>query len=148
MEIKKINNDYFEGILQLRNPSKELIRFVESITKKDKKALITKRVSVTNGLDLYFTSQRYLRSLGNKIKGNFPGELKTSRKIFTRKRQTSRDVFRVNVLFRMSNLRKGQAINYKGEQIRIMNIGKKVFARSISTGKKLTLNYGDLADSN
>ena len=144
MELKNINKDYFEGILQLRNPTKELIRFAENKTKKDKKALITKKIKVKQGYDFYFTSQRYLRSLGNKIKSSFPGELKTSRKIFTRKRQTSRDVYRVNVLFRMSDLRKGQIIRYKGEQIKIVKTGKKVLAKNVKTGKKMMLKYENL----
>lgn len=148
MDLKSINNDYFEGILQLRNPTKELISFVENRTKKDKKALITKRVNVKNGLDLYFSSQRYLRSMGNNVKGCFPGELKTSRKIFTRKRQTSKDVYRVNVLFRMTNLVKGQVIKYKGEQIKITGLGKKILAKNIKTGEKIMLNYGDLSNPN
>jgi len=144
MSLENINKDYFEGILQLRNPTEELIRFVENKTKKDRKALITKRLKVKGGYDFYFSSQRYLRSLGNKIKSSFAGELKTSRKLFTRKRQTSKDVYRVNVLFRMSGLEKGQKITYKGEQIKIMKLGKKILAKSVKTGKKLLLNYKEI----
>jgi len=135
MNLKSISKDYFEGILQLRNPTEELLKYVENKTKKDKKALITKRLKVKNGYDFYFSSQRYLRNLGNKIKNSFAGELKTSRKLFTRKRQTSKDVYRVNVLFRMSCLEKGQKMTYKGEQIKIMKLGKKILAKSVKTGK-------------
>jgi len=144
MDLKSFNEDYFEGILQLRNHTEELINYVENKTKKDKKALITNRLKVKNGYDFYFTSQRYLRNLGDKIKNNFPGELKKSRKLFTRKRQTSKDVYRVNVLFRMSNLKKGQVIDYKGDSLRVMNLGKKILAKNVKTGKKISLKYGDV----
>lgn len=144
MKLEHINKDYFEGILQLRNPSKELIRFVENKTEKDRKALITNKIKVKNGHDFYFTSQRYLRNLGNQIKKRFAGELKTSRKLFTRKRQTSKDVYRVNVLFRMSSIVKGQVIKYKGEQMMVISLGKKIFVKNIKNGKKLSLGYEDV----
>ena len=47
MSLKSLNKDYFEGILQLRNPSEELMMFVERKTEKDKKAMITKRAIIS-----------------------------------------------------------------------------------------------------
>jgi nonsense-mediated mRNA decay protein 3 len=99
----KINSEYYEAILQLRNPSKEAIKFIENDVKKNKEkgVFITKKEDVKNGIDFYVTSQRYTQSLGKKLNKTFNGELKLSRKLFTTDKQRSKHVYRVNVLFRL-----------------------------------------------
>jgi NMD protein affecting ribosome stability and mRNA decay len=86
------HSQYFEAILQLRNPNDELINFVRNQVK-----------TLKNGVDMYISDQRFTRAMGNKMKKAFKGELKMSRKIFTRNKQTSKDVYRVTVLFRMAD---------------------------------------------
>ena len=95
-------SQYFEAILQLRNPNDELLNFVKNQIKK-RGAWIAKTVKQKNGVDFYISDQRFTRAMGNKMKKAFKGEMKTSRKIFTRNKQTSKDVYRVTVLFRMAS---------------------------------------------
>ena len=95
------NPQYFEAIMQLRNPNQELINFVENQVNKRKGAFIAKTVKQKNGMDYYISDQRLARSMGNRMKKSFKGELKTSRKIHTRNHLTSRDVYRVTICFRM-----------------------------------------------
>ena len=83
--------------------------------------------------------------LGKKLKGKFSGEFKKSAKLFTRNRQTSKEVYRLTILFRLSKFSKGDIIGYKGDKLIIVNLGKKVFAKSITTGKKYNINYKDLS---
>ena len=96
------HSQYFEAILQLRNPNDELINFVRNQVKK-RGATIAKVKTLKNGVDMYISDQRFTRAMGNKMKKAFKGELKMSRKIFTRNKQTSKDVYRVTVLFRMAD---------------------------------------------
>jgi NMD protein affecting ribosome stability and mRNA decay len=99
----KKDTTYFEGILQLRNPSKELIAFIENdIQKNHKKGVFANQIKeVKNGIDYYLTKNSYLRNLGKRLKKQFKGKLKTSAKLFTRNKQTSRDVYRMTVMFRV-----------------------------------------------
>ena len=99
---KILHKDYYEGILQLRNPSEEVIRCVKNQIKKKGDVFIAKEVTQKNGVDYYISSQRFLLSLGRKLKKSFRGELKTSRKLYTRDRITSKRVYRVTVLFRLT----------------------------------------------
>lgn len=138
------HSQYFEGILQLRNTDKEVLYFVLNIVEKRDGVSVSKTERVVNGFDLYFTSQKFLQQIGKKLKGNFNGELKTSVKLFTRNRITGKEVYRVNVLFRQHNIKKGDIVLYKGEKVQIVGIGKKILAKNTKTGKKLTLNFGDL----
>jgi len=142
MEPKPI--DYFEGTLQLRNVSNEVIEFVVKEIEKTENVNIAQLKKVTNGVDIYVSKQRFLRSLGNKLQNNYPGQLTVSTKIHTKNQLTSRDVYRVNMLFRIPTFKKGDIIDYKGSKIKIMGIQKKVFAKDIETGKKLNISFKDL----
>ncbi|MBU1103947.1 MAG: 60S ribosomal export protein NMD3 [Nanoarchaeota archaeon] len=91
--------DYYEAIIQLRPPTEEIIAFIKNQCKKRKEA-ITKIVTLKTGIDLYITSQKFARTLGAKLKRNFGGELKITKKIHTKDRQTSKDIYRATILFR------------------------------------------------
>ena len=95
------NKDYFEGTLQLRNIGDEVVEFAVKEIEKNENANIAKISKVTNGIDIYVAPQKLLRSIGNKLQHHFSGQLIVSRKLHTRSRVTSKDLYRVNVLFRI-----------------------------------------------
>ena len=138
------NKDYFEGILQLRNISNEVIEFAVKEIEKNENMHIAKIIRVTNGVDIYVYPQKLLRSLGSKLQHHFSGQLIVSRKLHTRSRVTSKDLYRVNMLFRAPKFKKGDIIEYKGDKIKVISIHKKVFAKDIKTGKKLNISFKDL----
>ena len=138
------NQDYFEGILQLRNTTDEVLNFAINEIKKDGTSAISKLKEIGDGCDLYVTRQKFLRSLGNKLQKQFGGQVVVSRRIHTRSRQTSRDLYRVSLLFRLPPFKKGDVISYKGEKIQIMQMHKKVLAKDVKTGRKLNLSFKDL----
>ena len=138
------NKDYFEGILQLRNVDNEVIDFVVKEIERTEDTQIAKVKKITNGYDIYVSRQRFLRSLGNKLQGKFGGQLIISKKLHTRSRMTGRELFRVNALFRMPNFKKGDIIKYKGDEIKVIALHKKVLAKDVKTGKKLNLSFKDI----
>lgn len=142
--MENFNPQYYEGILQLRNPNKEVVDFIEKEVEKKENVFITKKEKVRNGIDFYITSQKYLQNLGKKLQNCFGGELKVSSKLFSRDRQTSKGVYRVNVLFRLPGFKKGDIIELRGDKIKVINIGKKVFAKNLKTGKKVSISFRDL----
>ncbi|MCH8328995.1 MAG: hypothetical protein IIB81_01220 [Nanoarchaeota archaeon] len=138
------HKDYFEGILQLRNIDNEVVEFAVKEIEKNENAYIAKVKKVTNGVDIYVSPQKLLRSLGNKLQNRFGGQLTVSTKLHTRSKETSRDLYRVNMLFRIPNFKKGDIIDYKGDKIKIVAMHKKVFAKDIKSGKKLNISFKDL----
>lgn len=138
------HKEYFEGILQLRNPSEELIDIAIKEIEKKEDANIAKVSKVTNGFDIYISSQRFLRTLGNKLQKRFGGQLTISTKLHTKHRLTSRELYRVNVLFRLPNFKKGDIITYRGDKIKIIAMHKKILAKDVKTGKKLHLKFKDI----
>ena len=127
---------YFEGILQLRNPSPELIKYVAKTIDKDNRAWIAQELKVQGGVDLYLSSQKYLRALGKKLKERFPGCLKSSRKLFTVQRSTGKQVYRVNVLFRLYPFKIRDVITISGEKYKVLRIDKQVTVQNVKSGKK------------
>jgi NMD protein affecting ribosome stability and mRNA decay len=123
---------YYEGILQVRNPSKEVIDFVRKKSSEDNKTNIVAEIKEKNGVDLYFDSQRYLQTLGKKLKKKFAGELKVSPKLKTESKITSKKVYRVTVLFRVYNAQPGDVIG----DFRILAFDKKFRVKNTRTGKQ------------
>ena len=143
--MKLPRSNYFQGILQLRDVNDEILSFVQNQLKKRKDVAVTRTVKFSNGVDLYITSQKFVRILGKKLKESFGGELKTSAKLHTKNKQ-GKDLYRVNVLFKLSKYKKGDVVAIRGDKVRLISIGKKIFARDLSTGKKVTIRINDLND--
>lgn len=135
--------DYYQGILQLRDINDKIIGFVHSQIEKRGDVAVTKTVKLPNGSDLYITSQKFIRILGKKLKESFGGELKISSKLHTRNRQ-GKELHRVNVLFRLSKYRKGDVVSIRGDDLRLISIGKKIFAKNMKTGRKVTIRNSEL----
>ena len=139
------HDQYYEGILQLRDSTKELEGYIESKVSQDNKARITAKKKVKMGYDYYLTSNKYLRYLGKELQNKFKGELKQSCELYSRDRQTSKALYRYCILFRPSKFKKGQIISYKGEQIIILFCDKKkIVAKNIKSGVKAHIRYNDL----
>ena len=141
--MKLARPNYYQGILQLRDVNGEILDFVSNQLQKRQDVAVTKTVKFPNGVDLYITSQKFIRILGKKLRDSFGGELKISSKLYTRNKQ-GRDLYRVNALFKPSKYKRGDIVAIRGDNVRLLSIGKKIFARNLKTGKKVTIRRNDL----
>jgi len=96
-----MHSEYYEGILQLRNPNEEVINFIRNQFKNNEKVWIAKQEKLKTGIDLYVSSNKFLLRLGKKLKKSFKGELKVSRKLHSKDRMTSKTIYRVTVCFKL-----------------------------------------------
>jgi len=135
--------NYYQGILQLRDINEDVLGFVHNQLGKRSDVAVTKTVKLPNGLDLYITSQKYIQAIGKKLKESFGGELKISSKLHTKNKQ-GRELYRVNVLFRLAKHKKGDIVSVRGDMVRLISLGRKIFARDLKTGKRRTIRSGDL----
>jgi len=127
---------YFEGKLQLRNPTPEVINYVRKKIAQDKHVWIAKEEKAKNGIDLWMSSNKFLLDIGKKLKKRFAGILKTSKKLHTQHKITSKLLYRVTVLFRCLDFKRGDIIEVNGEQLKVLDISKQVMVKNLSTGKK------------
>lgn len=144
--------NYFEAILQLRNPYgdvDDLIHYVlEKVRDKSQEAVfISKKKKVTNGFDLYLSSNSFAVETGRELYRAFGGEFKVSKKLFSQHKLTSRILYRVTALFRMAPFKVGDVVLFEGKPLKMLEIAKKVVAENIEKGKLLELHYKDILRS-
>lgn len=95
-----MHKDYYEAIIQIRPKDREIFDFLIKQIEDRKNVSISKIVEKKYGNDIYISDKKFARTLGERLKKRFKGELKTSRKLHTRDRIKSKDVYRVTVCFR------------------------------------------------
>ncbi|MBW2966094.1 hypothetical protein KY342_03245 [Candidatus Woesearchaeota archaeon] len=137
-------NQYYEGILQLRNPLKEVINIIKVLIEKRKGVYIAKEEKVRGGVDFYLSDWKYLIDIGNKLQKKFGGEIKTSRKLWGIKRQTSKKVYRVVLLLRLPTVKIGDIVEYRGKKVKIKEFRKKISAVDTETGKRMLIKYDEI----
>jgi NMD protein affecting ribosome stability and mRNA decay len=95
-------DNYWEAVIQLRPFRDEVFDYIEKqMMKTPHEVDVTKIVELKTGIDIFITSQRFARQLGPKLKKRFyRGEVKITRKLHTRDKQRSKNVYRATVLFR------------------------------------------------
>ena len=138
-------DNYFEGILQLRDIEDEVIEYATGECKKRSIFMIAKIKAYKNGIDLFMQSNKFLKTLGKKLSSKFNGELTISAKLHTRDKQTSKDLYRITTLFRQCQIKKGDLIIVKGDEYKVVGVTKKVNLRSVNDGKKVSYSFRDIS---
>lgn len=134
-----MRKEYYEGTLQLRNPSKEVISAVKCMIESRADVWIAKESKVTNGIDMQVSSWEFLIALGRRLQQKFGGEVKVTRRLFTTR--DGKQIYRVCVLFRLPWFKKGDIVKVGKKTVRVDRLEKKVFGTDIEKGKKISFNY-------
>lgn len=134
---------YFQGILQLRNPSKKLKEFVDKEIKENN-IYVAKTKNVKDGIDMHISSNKFLMKLGRKLKQEFSGDMKISKKLFSRDRMTQKEIWRMTLVFREMPFKRGDIVNIRGEEYKISSLGTKVQCTNVKTGKKKLFDYSEV----
>ncbi|HLG24928.1 MAG TPA: NMD3-related protein [Candidatus Nanoarchaeia archaeon] len=142
-KIKLPRANYYQGVLQLRNITPEILHFVKNQITKRNDVCATKIVKLSDGIDIFLSSQKFITMIAKKLKESFGGQMKIASKLHTKSKQ-GKDLFRVNAFFRLANYKKGDIITVRGEEVRLLSIGGKIFAKNMKTGRKVTLRLDDM----
>jgi NMD protein affecting ribosome stability and mRNA decay len=146
---EKIKSGYYEGVFQLRNkqnPSykilqKEVIEYV----KKSKDVGINKIVEDKSGIDFYFTSQKIMQKIGTILYKKYGGELKLSKRLFSKDRQTSKEIYRICLLLRLSEFSPMDVVSFDNKYYLIKSFSKnEIFASDLITHKNRTLRLKEV----
>lgn len=136
-----MRKEYYEGTLQLRNPNREVIDAVRRMISARADVWIAKEEKVANGIDFRISSWEFIVALGRKLQQRFGGDVKVSRKMFTRK--DGRQVYRVNVLFRLPWFKKGDIVKVGKKTVRVEILGRKVSGTDIESGRRISFAYDE-----
>lgn len=97
---KEKHDQYYEAILQLRPASDQILGYVLDLIEAHPQVTIAKTVGYKNGLDLYLSSNIFAKFIGQKLKKRFKGKLTISRTLFSMDRMSSKNIYRLTILFR------------------------------------------------
>tara|TARA_Y100000034_G_scaffold44576_1_gene54733 strand:- start:24937 stop:25551 length:615 start_codon:yes stop_codon:yes gene_type:complete len=138
-------NQYFEGVLQIRNPNQKVMDFLLRYVKKyeKKNVYIAKEAKVKNGVDIYLSSKKFLRTISNKLYEEFGGIVSLNEHLFSQDKQTGRHIFRLNVLFKVPEFGKSDVIVFNKKLVLVKNVSKKVSGTDIVLNKKISFKYSD-----
>ncbi len=147
-ECSRAKSGYYEGILQLRNrKNADFENILDSALSRidaRKNVFVAKTVESKDGIDLYLSSNRFMASLGKWLNENYGGELKSSRKLFTRSHETGKEVFRVTVLVRLPDFSAGDIIMAGKRYLLVKAVKAKAITGSdLVTGKSLKQPYAN-----
>lgn len=150
---QKEKTAYYEGILQLRNTSDSVFEFIERELKKvaSKGAFITQSVETKTGVDLYITNKSHMRLLAQKIHAKFGGTLKLNPQLFSHNHQTSKDIYRLNILMELPSFHVGDVVFFtpvaarrkedEKKAVLINRLGKIMHGKDLFTGKGIAFEF-------
>ena len=142
----KKNTNYFEGILQIRHDDKKRVN--EVLEKLDKimveqgkrSVFATNMIESKKGVDVYITSQKHIKEIGKQLFEKFGGEIKINEQLFSRNSQTSKELYRVNVLIRLPDFQTGCAIFVKNKLLFIKRIkGNNIIGKDLRLNKTVNV---------
>lgn len=138
----KQQGDYFEGVLQLRNVNDKIIDFIKDYLKNNN-VFISKESKQPNGYDITVSDKKKIQNLGSMLQKKYGGILKISPKLHTRNKQTSKDVYRVNVYYESPDYKVGDVIKVNKKLIIIAGIKKNVIGKDLPTGKNISVDLSN-----
>jgi len=141
----KIGTQYYTAKLQLRNPPREALPYLEEYFSRaaEKGIAVNKIVETARGPDLYLTHKSAARELGEKLVRRFGGVMKQSEQLFSRNRQTSKALYRLNVTVEFPRFSVGDVVLLNGKAVLITGLGKQITGRNLFLDKKVVFTPGE-----
>lgn len=139
------NNDlYYEGAIQLRAVTPEIYDATMQIIKSMSDRGVFANKVEPNGdgnYDIRLSNQRFIKTIALELQRRFGGSIQNDAKLFSYNKQTSKNIYRVNVTYTAVPFKKHDIItNVAGDLYSIDAINKTINARNLDTGlpKKFT----------
>jgi len=148
---EKEGSDYYEAILQVRSSNIGVLeRSVEFLKKRvenlrHKGVFINKVKRLADGYDLYMTNKRVAQALGRELCETYGGIFKASPHLYSRSRQTSKNIYRVNVFVRLPGFEKGDIILYDNRVFVVEKLGKKIKLLDLEKNSFISADYSKLS---
>jgi nonsense-mediated mRNA decay protein 3 len=141
---------YFEAILQIRSPNFDVLdKSVNFLQKRvenlrHKGMFINRTERLDDGYDLYVTSRKIAMTLGKELQEQYGGEFRASPQLFSRNKQTSKNIYRVNVLVRLPEFEKGDILLYDEKIFRVDKLGSKIKLQDLMTNNFTVADYSKM----
>jgi NMD protein affecting ribosome stability and mRNA decay len=141
-DICKQHGGYWEGIIQTRNMTPERTNALfTTISKHAPRIRIMKTAPNDKGVDYYVTNHRIAASIAEKLHRRLGGTYISAPKIFTRDRQTQKEVYRVTYNLVFPDFEEGDVIVQDDKIVLIQSMGKQCKGLDLKTGKRALVEF-------
>ncbi|MBN1792288.1 hypothetical protein JW826_01240 [Candidatus Woesearchaeota archaeon] len=138
---------YFEAILQIRSRSepvlKESVEYLQERISglRQRGVFINKVERFEDGFDLYLTSNKLAQVLGRELLDKFGGGLKVSPRLFSKNKQTSKELYRVNVFIELPGFTRGDYMVVDDHVFLVDKLGRKIKITEAVSGSSRIVDY-------
>lgn len=138
---------YFEAVLQIRGSNEAVLeRGVEYIQGRvedlrHRGLFVNKIERFDDGFDLYMTSNQMAQRIGREMLDKFGGELKVNSRLFSHNKQTSKDLYRLNVFLKLPGFTRGDFIVLDERVFYVDKLGRKIKIIDMANGSSRILDY-------
>ena len=147
---EKEGTQYYEAELQVRSNNYDILdKSIEFLQKRvenlrHKGMFINKVERHDDGYDLYVTNKNIAQHLGRELQDLFGGEYKSSAHLFSKNRQTSKNIYRVSVLVRLPGFEKNDIILVDDKVYKVEKLGSKINLLDLITSNHLIIDFAKL----
>lgn len=140
----RLGTQYFTAKLQLRQPPAAVLDYIQNYLAPlaEKGVAVNKVEDTPRGPDLYLTHKAVARQLGEKLIRKYGGTMKSSEQLFSRDKQTGKNLYRLNVLVEFAAFTIGDAVLVEGRPVLITGLGKHCTGRDLGFDKKVVFTAG------
>ncbi len=133
----RAKSTYFEGTLQVRGSTAVVEQFIDMAIERGEANgnFLVKKDRHKDGFDYYFTKNKFTRQLAASLKKQFGGKYTLSRRLQTRDRQTSKEMYRLTLLYQSPLFFKDEVISTGRDVYHITSTTGTLTARNLGTGK-------------
>lgn len=135
-----MHHNYFEGILQLRNPNEEILNFMTNQIQKNKQKL-AKTEELKQGIDMYFQNKKFMASLATKIIKEFGGKTKKTATLHTKNKLTSKELYRQTIFIEFPDFFKKDILEIENNIYLVTDMKKKLGVFNLIKEKKEKIRY-------
>ena len=156
-ECSKQQGNYYEAILQVRGPDRELperagkdieglVRNrVASMRKTSRGTFVSKIERVKGGLDFYFSTGSAARSLAKEIQESFCAEYKESSKLWGKR--LGKEIYRMTFLVRLPGFSRGDIVEHQSREYLVRGMSRGMIRGiDLKTGEERSLRMKEADD--
>jgi NMD protein affecting ribosome stability and mRNA decay len=92
--------EYFEGELQMRNITPEILKYVQKRIADAKEFVPTSKIHSPSDIDYSVSCKSLIKKIGHELKRKFGGHIKENAEHFSRDNQTSKNIYRYNFFYK------------------------------------------------
>ena len=130
------------GIIQVRCESPAKLEDISSFIRAAAGPMGISKITIAKeGFDFYLVSRSTLHRLQGCLAARFGGYTKSSNKLVTKNRLSSKLVYRSVIFFRAFPFQVGDIILLEKHPLKLLKISERVSAKDLATGKTISFKF-------